>query len=324
VLPSQVIGRGQVLSTLSKLKLSVVTISLCIAACGGGSMPTAESVDLNLPTRYNLKWADEFNTAGSPSANWTYDLGAPLLGGTVWGNNEKQYYTNRDKNSFINSSGQLIIQPVAGIDATDLANGDSPSALDVLSSIQARGVSVTSARLTTNTLGYFSALNPTPYGFYEVRAQVPCVAGAWPAVWMMGRDGVWPARGEIDIMEWFGSQFTAQPNQVQSAVHSTTNHWGSAAGLLFEKKNVANMCTEFHKFQLHWTANEIVIGVDGVITFSYKKPANATTDNWPFSRPAYLLLNVAVGGNLGGSFNVNDITSMKMTIDYVKVWQPPS
>ncbi len=313
------------MSTSSKFKQSMVTLGLCLTACGGGGGGSASpSVDLNLPTTYSLKWSDEFNTAGSPSNNWTYDIGAPLLGGTVWGNSEKQYYTTLPKNSFINSNGELILQPVAGVDANDMGNGDASSTPDVLSTIQARGVTATSARLTTNTAGYYSALNATPYGFYEVRAQIPCVAGAWPAIWMMGKDGVWPARGEIDIMEWFGSQFTTQPNQVQSGVHSTTNHWGSAAGLLYAKKNVANMCTEFHKFQLHWTANEIVMGVDGVTTFSYKKPANATTNNWPFSQPAYLLLNVAVGGNLGGSFNVNDIPNMKMTVDYVKVWQPPS
>lgn len=247
-----------------------------------------------------------------------------MLGGTVWGNSENQYYTNLAKNSFVNNSGQLVLQPVAGLSAGDMANGDSANTPDVLSTIQARGVTVTSARLTTNTSSYYSALNATPYGFYEVRAQIPCVAGAWPAIWMLGKDGVWPARGEIDIMEWFGSLFTSQPNQVQSAVHSTTNHWGSTAGSLYAKKNVANMCSEFHKFQLHWTASEIVMGVDGAITFSYKKPAGATADNWPFSQPAFLLLNVAVGGNLGGTFNANDLPNMKMTVDYVKVWQPPS
>lgn len=317
------------MSTFSKFKQSTLTLSLFLAACGGGgggsSTPTA-SVGLTLPTSYSLKWSDEFSTAGSPSSQWTYDVGAPLLGGSVWGNAEKQYYTAQAKNSYIDGNGQLILLPVAGIDAADMTNGDSPSTPDVLSTIQARGVTVTSARLTTNTAGYYSALNATPYGFYEVRAKVPCIAGAWPAIWMMGRDGVWPARGEIDIMEWFGGvqSFITQPNQVQSGVHSTTNHWGSSAGLLFAKNNVANMCSEFHKFQLHWTANEIVMGVDGVTTFSYPKPASATADNWPFSTPAFLLLNVAVGGNLGGSFNVNDLPNMKMTVDYVKVWQPPS
>ncbi|WP_143474075.1 family 16 glycosylhydrolase [Limnohabitans sp. B9-3] len=313
--------------TRSKFKLAILSLA-SLTACGGGGgggdLITAVSLDLTLPSAYILKWSDEFSLPGSPSSTWSYDIGSPLLGGSVWGNAEKQYYTAQAKNSFIDANGQLVIQPVVGITADDMAKGDSANQPDVLSAIQARGVSVTSARMHTNTPSYFAALNSTPYGFYEIRAKVPCVAGAWPAIWMMGRAGVWPARGEIDIMEWFGGQFTAQPNQVQSGVHSTTNHWGTSAGLLYAKANVANMCTEFHKFQLHWSANEILMGVDGTPTFSFKRPANATSDNWPFSQPAFVLLNVAVGGNLGGVFNAGDLPNMTMKVDYVKVWQPPS
>jgi beta-glucanase (GH16 family) len=312
---NQVTGQEWVLFTRSKLNIALLGV-MGLTACGGGGGGSVApaSLELTLPATYALKWSDDFSTPGRPSSTWSYDLGSPLLGGTVWGNAEKQYYTDQAKNSFIDANGQLVIQPVAGVAEADMSNGDSSSVPDVLTSIQARNVSVT------------SALNTTPYGFYEIRAKVPCVAGAWPAIWMMGKDGIWPARGEIDIMEWFGglSEFIAQPNQVQSGVHSTANHWAPPKAPLYAKKSVANMCTEFHKFQLHWSANEILMGVDGVPTFSFKKPANATTDNWPFSQPAYVLLNVAVGGNLGGAFNVNSLPSMNMQVDYVKVWQPPS
>ena len=38
----------------------------------------------------NPFWSDEFNTDGAPDATkWGYDIG-----GTGWGNNELQYYTN--------------------------------------------------------------------------------------------------------------------------------------------------------------------------------------------------------------------------------------
>ena len=277
--------------------------------CGGGGSPGTPDLTLVKPESYVLKWSDEFNTAGAPGSAWTYDLESPLLGGTVWGNSEKQYYTSDPANVSINN-GMLTIQPVQGIPSV------APTGLGLLA---------TSARIKTDTSAYYNALKATPYGFYEIRAKVPCVAGAWPAIWMMGRDGNWPARGEIDIMEWFGgiAEFRAQPNQVQSAVHTTHNHWGSAAGLLYAKRDVANMCSQFHLFQLHWTDNEILIGVDGVSTFSYKKPSNASTDKWPFDQPAHILLNVAVGGNLGGPVNVNDLPFMTMQVDYVKVWQAP-
>lgn len=280
---------------------------MILVGCGGGgdqSAPLPSSLTLSKPDSYVLKWSDEFALDGAPGPAWTYDLGAPLIGGTVWGNNEKQFYTNDAANVFVRD-GQLTIQPVVGLPT------DAPTDRNLLA---------TSARIKSDTQAYYNALNGTPYGFYEINAKVPCVAGAWPAVWMMGKDGTWPARGEVDIMEWFGAYFAAQPNQVQSAVHTSNNH-GSTA--LFGKRNVADMCSQFHRFQLHWTAQEILMGVDGVPTFSYKKPSNATTADWPFDQPAYLLLNVAVGGNLGGSVSVGDLPTMKMQVDYVRVWQTP-
>jgi hypothetical protein len=63
--------------------------------------------------------------------------------------------------------------------------------------------------------------------------------------------------------------------------------------------------------------------VDDVPTFSYKKPSNASTDKWPFDQPAYLLLNVAVGGNLGGDVSLSTLPAMKLQVDYIKVWQTP-
>jgi beta-glucanase (GH16 family) len=282
-----------------------------LLACGGAGdeSATPPALTLSKPDSYVLKWSDEFSTAGAPASAWTFDLGSPLLGGTVWGNSEKQYYTSDSANVSINN-GLLTIRPVQGVPS------GAPTGLGLLA---------TSARIKTDTPAYYNALNATPYGFYEIRAKVPCVAGAWPAIWMMGRNGDWPARGEVDIMEWFGGiqEFRNQPNQVQSAVHTTYNHWGTAAGLLYAKREVANMCSEFHRFQLHWTAHEILIGVDDVPTFSYKKPSNASTDKWPFDQPAHILLNVAVGGNLGGTVNVSDLPTMTMQVDYVKVWQTP-
>ena len=83
------------------------------------------------------------------------------------------------------------------------------------------------------------------------------------------------------------------------------------------------MCDKFHRFQLHWSANEILIGVNGVPTVSYKKPKNASTDDWPFDQPAYLLLNVAVGGTNGGQVIPANLPAMTMQVDYIKVWQSP-
>lgn len=278
-----------------------------LSACGGGG-DHGDGLDavatLDRPASYVLKWQDDFSASSLGSA-WTYDTGAPLLGGTVWGNNEKQYY-QADNASLV--AGKLVIQPAA------IAVGGAITADE----ISQKGLVATSARVKTDTAAYYAALNSTPYGFYEIRAQIPCVAGAWPALWMMGRDGAWPARGEIDIMEWFGRYF-AGTEQVQSGVHTSKNYGETS---LYAKKTVAGLCTGYHTFQLHWTSSALVMGVDGIEVSRYTKPSGAGVAEWPFDQPAFLLLNVAVGGNLGGSVDVAQLPNMTLRVDWVKVWQP--
>jgi beta-glucanase (GH16 family) len=293
-----------------RFQMSAVVLCGALASCGGGgagvigddNSATASSA---LPAGYQLVWEDNF-TAGVAldSTYWTYDTGSPLFGGSVWGNDEKQYYTSNPNNVYL-SNGQLVIQPVYG---NVPANSGAPS-----------GVVATSARVKTDTANFYTALGNQPYGFYEINAQIPCVAGAWPAIWMMGKDGDWPARGELDIMEWFGRYFVAQPDQVQSGVHTTDNN---GSGSLYDKQALPGLCQGMHRYQLHWTSTQLVFGVDDSPTFTYNKPAVATPQNWPFDQPAHLLLNVAVGGNLGGSFVSTDVADMTMRVDYVKVWQP--
>ena len=288
-------------------KPMILMMTALLVACGAGGdhsdgVIDSSAVTLIKPANYTLKWSDDF-TAPLSSA-WTYDLGAPLLGGTVWGNSEQEYYTNSPSNVYT-ASGVLTIQPIAGV----------PNVADALN----KGLLATSARINTNTPAYFAALNTTPYGFYEIRAQLPCVAGAWPAIWMMGRNGTWPANGELDIAEWFGKYFADQPNQIQSGAHFP-NHYGNSS--LYAKANISSLCSSFHVFQLHWTANALVMGVDGTEVFRYTKPYGAGVADWPFDQPAYFLLNVAIGGNLGGAVNLADLPNMKLLVDWVKVWQP--
>lgn len=316
MLPNPVTGRGWVLSIFfGKFQLGWIAafgVSF-LGGCGGGDLSNrntgGQSLTLTLPSSYSLKWSDEFSTAGAPGPAWAYDLGTGDLAvlGSVWGNSERQYYTDSRKNSYIRD-GVLIIQPIH-----EQIEG-APGNLNLLA---------TSARLKTDTDAFYRALNPTPYGFYEIRAKVPCIQGAWSAVWMLGRYGSWPARGEIDIMEWFGKDFASDRNQVSSAVHTAAQNgmdWRNYT--LSQTARVAGMCDQFNNFQMHWTSSEIVLGVNGVPTFRYKRPANATPDNWPFDQPAYLILNVAVGGTKGGVVNPSTISAMALKVEHVRIWQP--
>ncbi len=279
-----------------------------LVACGGGThsdgLGDSTTITFTRPSNYVLKWQDDFSTS-TLSGDWAYDTGAPLYGGTVWGNSERQYYRS-DNASVVD--GKLVIQP-----AVITVGGTITS-----SEISTKSLLATSARVKTDTSSYYAALNSTPYGFYEIRAQIPCLAGAWPAIWMMGQNGDWPARGEIDIMEWFGRYF-AGTEQVQSGVHTTQNNGENS---LYSKITLSGLCTGYHTFQLHWTSSALIMGVDGTQVFRYNKPSSATAATWPFDQPAFLLLNVAVGGNLGGTVDTSRLSEMTMRVDWVKVWQP--
>lgn len=292
---------------------AMLVLLLQLAACGGGgdaapasSAPVAPPVVVDptpptpptppvavgpAPAGYRLVWADEFDVAGLPDATrWAYDNDRNRLG---WYNNERQYYAAaRPENSRV-VGGKLQI--TARLE-------------ELRSATDWGGQRYTSARLITRGKAAWT------YGFFEIRAKLPCGRGTWPAIWTLGIGGVWPDDGEIDIMEQVGSN----PSRVFGTVHTKAGSGGASIGAATQ---VSDACTAFHDYQLHWTANEIAIGVDGVVYFRYANPGTGR-DRWPFNAPQYLLLNIAIGGVLGGTVD-DTIFPVTMEVEHVRIWQAP-
>ena len=63
--------------------------------------------DLTAQTNnWKLVWADEFNYKGLPDEKkWSYDVG-----GHGWGNNELQYYTDKNLKNARVENGKLVIE----------------------------------------------------------------------------------------------------------------------------------------------------------------------------------------------------------------------
>ena len=269
---------------------------LALAGCGGGS-PSADAAPappieaaLAVPADYQLVWADEFDTPGLPDpARWVYDTDRNKAG---WYNHELQYYrAARPENSVVRD-GKLLLT----------ARKESLSG-----AADWGGQRYTSVRLITRGKGDWT------YGFVSVRAKLPCGLGTWPAIWMLGSQGEWPAAGELDILEQVGSK----PSSVFSTVHTTSGSGGSGKGAGTE---LADVCNAFHDYQMHWTAQQVRFGIDGKHHFTYTK-AGTGTAQWPFDAPQFLILNVAIGGDLGGPVD-DTIFPVTMEVDYVRVWQP--
>lgn len=244
---------------------------------------------------WTLVWSDEFSTDGLPDATkWDYDTDRNRIG---WFNGELQYYArDRMENASV-EGGALVIT----------------ARREYLTSASDYGGELyTSARLVTRGKAAWT------YGFFEVRAKLPCGGGTWPAIWTLGTGGRWPEDGEIDIMEQTG----ANKAQVLGTIHTRAyNYYNGSLGVgQGSSRTVDTSCTAFHKYQLTWDAGAITVGVDGVNYFTYTNPAGASSDRWPFDKPQYLLLNLAVGGSLGGAVD-NLSFPNRMEVDYVRVYQ---
>jgi hypothetical protein len=246
-------------------------------------------------------WYHKFtSTKPTQSASYTYNTlaweddfntdGAPNaanwtydLGAGGWGNGESQTYTNNAENVKV-EGGSLKI--------TAKSDGSG---------------GYTSARLKSQELYKFT------YGRVEVRAKLPASAGTWPAIWMLGSNFPnvsWPFCGEIDIMEQTGAN---------KDITLGTVHWYntavSANASYGETTAVVNASSDFHLYTVEWSDTSIKMYLDDV---SFFEMANNST--LPFNADFFMILNIAMGGTLGGDIDPG-FTEDTMEIDYVKVFQ---
>jgi beta-glucanase (GH16 family) len=287
-----------------RINLSAVSLFanalICLVACGGGG---GESVaPAPAPAGRTLVWSDEFNSPGLPDdSKWNYDTERNKVG---WYNNEKQYYANgRLENSQV-IGGLLEIKALRErlLTATDFGGQD-----------------FTSARLITREKFVFR------YGFVEVRAKMPCGLGTWPAIWMLGTGGTWPDDGEIDLLEQRGVR-ASDKQEILGTIHTRAFNWtnGTLGASKGGSRSLPTACTEFHNYQVNWTPDQIQIGVNDVVYFTYTNPKLSDVKQnylqWPFDQPQYLILNLAMGGDLGGSIPPS-FTRDAMVVDYVRVYK---
>ena len=265
--------------------IAIATILALMAATGGAAQEPSPDV----PAGYRLVWSDEFDREGLPDpARWRFDTHANKRG---WYNDELQYYAaDRLENARV-AHGKLVITARRETLSEEPDHG---------------GQGYTSARLITRGKASWT------YGFFEIRARLPCGAGSWPAIWMLGAEKGWPDGGEIDIMEHVG--------HTPGVVHSTV-HTRASVGTHGDGNSLAlpTACSKFHRYQLEWTGDALRFSVDGVPVHRYLR-AGREAAAWPFDKPQYLLLNLAIGGEWGGAVD-DTIFPATFGIDYVRVYQ---
>jgi beta-glucanase (GH16 family) len=285
-------------------KLLLVCVCACSAALSAGAQ------------EWKLVWSDEFEgKAGTvpDASNWTYEEGA---GG--WGNQELETYCAPGKNlpvpcdatqpsAFLDGQGNLVIR------ARRLSTEPAPEG------------TWTSARMKSFGLREFQN------GRMEACMKLPVGAGIWPAFWMLGTKGEWPAGGEIDILENIPEAgengHGMGPGQIQSTIHGTTTEPG---------KRAYSMGKRF-AFPAGHGVNDAACHVYGVIRSKdmmqfyvddWRNPFFVVTrqdlkngDDWPFEAPFYFLMNLAIGGGWPGPPDATTKSPAEVVVDYVRVYE---
>ena len=277
----------------SRFRTTLLSLSLLVVGAGCDNSVDQVIPDPDAtPEGWTLVWSDEFDGASLDTTKWTLELGdgCPSLCG--FGNNELQTYT-ADNHTV--GDGLLTITARQETDST-----------------------YTSTRMNTRSKGDWT------YGRFVARIKLPVGQGIWPAFWMFFSEdtyGGWAASGEIDIMEYIGSR----PGEVFGTLH----YGGPAPANVFSGDEFAlsasSFTEDFYVFAIEWEEGEIRWYVNNVL---YQ---TQTSEDWyttgsndpaaPFNHDFFLLLNMAVGGNLPGAPDETTVFPQTMEVDYVRVYQ---
>ncbi len=275
------------------IAVSVLTIGSVSAQA---SAPRATA-----PSKEKILWAQYFGEKSRTPVDqrfWTYDLGW----GYGWGNNEKQYYTNKRENISTNGKGQLVISAIK----LDENNDEHMSYRCFLY----QDCLYSSAKVVTRgKLGF-------QYGSISARIQTTDGVGMWPAFWMLGVprpscDG-WPSCGEIDIMETRGSD----PFTSVASLHGPGYSGGSALSSYYSAGNDP-LSAGYHVYRVDWLPNSIKFYVDGRLIGAQRKSTIAPKD-WVYNAEFYLILNLATGGNFDGGALDETIERKEIKVDWIQ------
>ncbi len=283
-----------------------------------GSDCTSNSVpnDVRGAVTWVPAFCQEFNSVALTAIDttvWKFEQG----NNNGWGNNEVEVYCgppsypgndpkcpnslSTSNNAYIDGSGHLVIQAINN------------------------GGTWLSTRMKTQDLESFT------YGRIEANIQLPDTTnqGLWPAFWSLGTNITtvnWPTCGEDDFMEvWSPTLGGAGTGGNISTIHTKNT---DGAGVQTNKhtftflSGMANN-TALHKYGVIWSANMVQHYVDDPTHPFYIATISdlGSGDLWPFNASSFILLNLAVGGNLGGSITGLTSPTQPYLVDYVRRYQ---
>ncbi|MDA3890128.1 MAG: carbohydrate-binding protein [Salinivirgaceae bacterium] len=270
----------------------------------------------------DVLWEDNFNSFNTNI--WIpYEGDGCAEGLCNFGNNELQYYKQ------------------ANVSIGDIPNDEGNKGLVLEAnriSEPINGLYFTSGKVLTQDLLEIK------YGVVEIRMSTPYLAtGLWPAAWLLGtnhKDIGWPKCGEIDMMEQ-GHDAAFRDWQGYSGANENTV---TAANLIWDADGYASIASDvnynnpynpatslanrFVTYRMYWDSESIrfTVSDNGTEYDLYTAPFTINEGSDEFQKPFYLILNMAVGGDLTDAHNKDQVTAplggnAKMIVDYIKVSQ---
>jgi hypothetical protein len=247
---------------------------------------------------------------GKPARTLTFDgpSGGPPdprawnheLGGGGWGNGELQTYTDSTGNAALDGAGNLVVS----VRKEDTTGPDG---------IFRR---YTSARITTQ-----GKVTVSPGSYVEASVRAPVGRGVWPAFWLLGTDIAtvgWPAAGELDVLETSGSDPTSLRSRVHMPQAADPRH-DAPYPVDWEKAGIDLSGTpdrDFHAYGVYFDDKTVRFYVDRKQHMALdREDAEVSGRVWPFGKPMYMILNIAVNHADPGT-----VFPQSMVVNRISVW----
>ncbi|WP_100643268.1 glycoside hydrolase family 16 protein [Alteromonas facilis] len=244
---------------------------------------------------WEVTWIDKFEGDRVDLSKWTAQTQANY-------NNEVQCYTDDDTSEIRNydvSDGTLkIIARKGQVNCSGVDNQLRPW---------------TSGRLNSKDKGEFL------YGRIEARIRfLELKGGTWPAFWMLenrineqpikgDNDNIpWPnpGAGEIDVWEWYS-------NNGDRYITNFFNTGRCGAEQRIQYSGGSPDVMEWTTYAIEWDADNIAFFMNDEVVVEHD-----LSDCSQYEERMFVLLNVAIGGNLGGAIEPTLNTAV-MEVDYV-------
>jgi len=244
---------------------------------------------------WQLEWIDNFDGTRVNKDNWTSQVQANY-------NNEVQCYTDDDTSAAKNY---------------DVSDGT----LKIISRRQANNCAGLNGTFKSWTSGRLNSKDKKEflYGRIESRLRFNNLkSGSWPAFWMLenrinehpiandGDNVNWPnpGAGEIDVWEWYAGR-------PSTYITNFFNAGGCGSEVRYTYPNGSADVLNWHTYAMEWTEDAIEFFIDDSLVASQDVSGCAQ-----YKEPMFVLLNVAMGGSLGGAID-STLNSSTMEVDYV-------